>query len=53
MLPSCPIEPEEASSRTDPQLAKAEPNNGSGSAFVMTFLRKGKKLLANSSWREE
>ncbi|KAM9590860.1 uncharacterized protein ACIBXB_005909 [Morphnus guianensis] len=40
-----------AGSKTDPPLAKAEPISNSGSASVITYLRKGKKLLCNSSWK--
>ena len=38
-----------AGSRTDPQLPKAEPISNSGSASVITYLRRGKKLWWNSS----
>ena len=41
-LPLCPTEPMPATSKTDPPLAKAEPINDSGSASVITDLRKGK-----------
>ena len=34
-------------------LAKAEPISDSGSASVITYLRRGKKLLCNSSQSSE
>ena len=43
-LPLCPIEPMPAGSKTDPQLAKAEPISDGGSASGITDLRRGKKL---------
>ncbi|KAK4810940.1 hypothetical protein QYF61_013348 [Mycteria americana] len=45
-----PIEPVPVGSKTDPPLAKAEPVSNGGSASVITYLRRGKKLLRNSSW---
>ena len=45
-LPLCLIEPMPAGSKTDPLLAKAEPINDSGSASVITYLRKGKSYCA-------
>ena len=42
-LPLCPIEPMPAGSKMDPQLAKAEPINDSGSASGIIYLRRGKK----------
>ena len=38
-----------ASSRADPLLAKAEPIKNVGSVSVITYLRRAKKLLRNSS----
>jgi len=48
-LPPCPTEPVPAGSRTDPLLAKAEPISDGGSTSGITELRRGKKLLCNSS----
>ncbi|GAB0207745.1 AN1-type zinc finger protein 5-like [Grus japonensis] len=39
-----------AGSKTDPLLAKAEPISDGGSASVITYLRRRKKLLHNCSW---
>jgi len=39
-----------ADSKTDPPLAKAEPISDSGSTSMVTYLRREKKLLHNSSW---
>ena len=36
----------------DPLLAKAEPISNGGSTFVITYLRRGKKMLCNSSWKK-
>jgi len=41
-LPPCPIEPVPASSEMDLLLAKAEPISDSGSASVITYLRRAK-----------
>ncbi|GAB0186125.1 mitochondrial enolase superfamily member 1 [Grus japonensis] len=49
-LPPCVTEPIPASSKMDLPLAKAEPISDSGSTSGITYLRKGKKLLCNSSW---
>jgi len=43
-LPPYLIEPMPASSKTDPSLAKAKPISNSGSASVITYLRRGKKM---------
>ncbi|KAK4829029.1 hypothetical protein QYF61_001804 [Mycteria americana] len=43
------VEPMPAGSKMDPPLAKAEPISDGGSASVITYLRRGKKLLCNSS----
>ena len=45
-LPLCPIKPMPAGSKMDPLLAKAEPISDSGSASVITYLRKGKSYCA-------
>ena len=47
-LPLCPTEPMPASSKTDLLLAKAEPISDSGSASVITYLRRKKKLLGQT-----
>ena len=41
-LPLCLIEPVPAGSKTDPPLAKAEPNSDSGSVSGITHLRREK-----------
>jgi len=43
-LPPCLIKPVLAGSKTDPPLAKAKPISDSGSASMITYLRRGKKL---------
>jgi len=43
-LPPCLIKPMTAGSKTDPPLAKAKPISDSGSASVITDLRRGKNL---------
>ncbi|KAK4810932.1 hypothetical protein QYF61_013340 [Mycteria americana] len=48
-LPPYRIEPVPAGSKTDPPLAKAETISDGGSTSVITYLRRGKKLLCNSS----
>jgi len=45
----CPTEPVPASSKTDPPLDKAEPISSGGRTCVITYLRRGKKLLSNSN----
>jgi len=40
----CLIKPVPAGSKTDPLLAKAKPISDGGSASVITYLRRGKKL---------
>ena len=52
-LPPCQAEPVPASSKTDLPLAKAEPVSDVGSAFVITYLRKGKNCCATAAGREE
>ncbi|KAK4810783.1 hypothetical protein QYF61_008755 [Mycteria americana] len=42
-------EPTPAGSKTDPPLAKVEPISDGGSTSVITYLRREKKLLRNSS----
>jgi len=42
-LSPCLIKPVPAVSKMDPPLAKAEPISGSGSASVITYLRRGRK----------
>jgi len=44
-FPSCLIKPVPASSKTDLSLAKAKPISDGGSSSVITYLRKGRKLL--------
>ena len=44
------MEPTPAGSKADPLLAKAKPISDGGSTSVITHLRRGKKLLRNSSW---
>jgi len=46
-LPPCLIKPVLAGSKMDLPLAKAKPINDSGNASVITYLRRGKKLLGN------
>jgi len=52
LLP-CLIEPVPASSKTDPLLAKAKPVSDSGSASVITYLRRGKTCSEAAVEREE
>ena len=47
-LPLCLTEPTPAGSKMDPPLAKAEPISDSGSASVITYLRRKKKLLGQT-----
>ena len=42
-----------AGSKMDPPLAKAEPISNSGSTSVITYLRKGKKLLCTPDASDE
>jgi len=52
-LPPCLIKPVSAGSKTDLPLAKAKPISNSGSASVITYLRKGRKKTAVKwQWRE-
>jgi len=48
-LPPCLVEPVPAGSKTDPLLAKAKPICGSGSASVITYLRRGKKKTSSET----
>ncbi|KAK4829092.1 hypothetical protein QYF61_002043 [Mycteria americana] len=48
-----PWEPVPASSKTDPLLAKAEPISDGGSAFAVTYLRRGKKCCTTAASVEE
>ncbi|KAK4810990.1 hypothetical protein QYF61_014462 [Mycteria americana] len=48
-LPLCPTEPVPASSKMDPPLAKAEPISDSGSASVITYLRRGKNCCTTAA----
>jgi len=52
-LPPCLIEPVPASSKTDLLLAKAEPLSDSGSASVITYVRRGKTCSEVAIEREE
>ncbi|KAM9590913.1 uncharacterized protein ACIBXB_005945 [Morphnus guianensis] len=47
------MKPMPASSKTDPLLAKAEPISDSGSASVITYLRRGKKVAATQKLQPE
>jgi len=44
-LPPCLIKPLPATSKTDPLLAKAKPISESGSASVITYLRREKNTV--------
>jgi len=52
-LPSCLIKPVPAHSKMDPPLAKAKPISDSGSAFLITYLRRGRrKTCSETAMRE-
>jgi len=48
-LPLCPVELMSAGSKIDPSMAKAKPISDSSSASGIAYIRRGKKLLHNSS----
>jgi len=54
-LPPCLIKPMPAGSKMDPPLAKAEPISNSGSASMITYLRRKIKacVMASCNRREE
>ena len=49
-LPPCSVDPVPASSKKDPSVAKAEPISDAASISLITYLRRGNKLLCNISW---
>lgn len=49
-FPLCLIEPMPASSKSDLLLVKAKSISYSGSTSAITYLRRGKKLLHDTSW---
>jgi len=51
-LPLCLIKPVLAGSKTDPPLPKVKTISDSGSASVITYLRKGRKYLCRRNGRE-
>jgi len=52
-LPPYLIEPVPAGSKTDPLLAKAERISDGGSAYVITYLRRGKTCCEMAVEREK
>jgi len=48
-LPPCLIKLVPAGSKTDPLLAKVKPISDSGSASVITYLRRGKKTAVKTT----
>ena len=48
-LAPCLMESMPAGSKTDPVLAKAKPISNGGSASVITYLRRGEKLVKQQS----
>jgi len=51
-LPPCLTEPVADGSKMDPPLAKSKPISNSGSASVITYLRRGKKTVVKWLSRE-
>jgi len=51
-LPLCLIKPVPAGSKMDPLLANAKPISNSGSTSLVTYLRRGRKILWWDSSRE-
>ena len=52
-LPPCKTEPVPGCCKMDPSLAKAEQINDVGIAFMITYLRKGKKWHATAAEGEK
>ena len=52
-LPLCPIKLMPEGSKTDPLLPKAKPISNSGSASVITYLRKAKEVTGELQLQPE